>query len=60
MHNYANFGDLEFEFTISNTDNVVAKVAYWRKSAESQGKSMNLNYPSMEKGIMHCANKEKK
>ena len=31
MHNYATFGDVEYEFTISDADNLCAKVAYLRE-----------------------------
>jgi hypothetical protein len=31
MHNYATFGDVEYEFTISDADNLCAKVGFLRK-----------------------------
>ena len=31
MHNYASFGEVEYEFTISDPDNLCAKVAYLRE-----------------------------
>jgi hypothetical protein len=31
MHNYATFGDVEYEFTISDADNLCTKVAYLRE-----------------------------
>ena len=37
MHNYANFGEIEHEFTISNADNLSNKVAYLREQRKKQG-----------------------
>jgi hypothetical protein len=31
MHNYGTFGEVEYEFTISDADNLCAKVAYLRE-----------------------------
>ena len=36
MHNYGRFGEVEYEFTISDADNVSKKVAYWRERQEEQ------------------------
>jgi hypothetical protein len=36
MHNYENFGDVEYAFTISDADNLRAKVAYLRDQPKKQ------------------------
>jgi len=36
MHNYANFGEVEYEFTIPDAGNISGKVAYLREQQEEQ------------------------
>ena len=36
MHNYANFGEVEYEFTVSDNFNLCDKVAYWREQQNSK------------------------
>ena len=42
MRNFAGFGEVEFELTVSNSDNLVNKVAYWRnQQRKEKGESRN-------------------
>jgi hypothetical protein len=36
MHNYGNFGEVEYEFTIFNADSVSKQVAYWRERQQNK------------------------
>jgi hypothetical protein len=39
MHNYGTFGEVEYELTISDADNLCAKVAYLREQRKDLGET---------------------
>lgn len=42
MRNFAGFGEVQYELTVSNADNLINKVAHWRnQQKKAKGESRN-------------------
>ena len=38
FQNYAGFGEIDYEFLIHDSDNVISKAAFWRQQQATEGK----------------------